>query len=77
MHIDEAKGHVTLVQEVVLEVLLDHVLPVPHADHEVVEAEVGVALHDVPQDGVPTDSDHGLGTQVTLLAGARADPPPE
>ena len=61
MHIDEVEGHVASVQEVVLEVLLDHVLPVPRANHEVVEAEVGVALHDVPQDGVPTDFDHGLG----------------
>ena len=50
-------------------------LYVPRADHEVVEAEVGVALHDVPQDGVPPDFDHGLGAQVTLLADARAEAP--
>ena len=37
--------------------LILKILPVPRADHEVVEAEVGVALHDVPQDGVPADLD--------------------
>ena len=52
------------VQEVVREVLLDDVAAVAEADHEVVDAGLGVDLHDVPEIGLPPISIIGFGLSV-------------
>lgn len=59
-------------EEVVGEVLLDHVAPVPAADHEVVDPVRRVQLHDVPEDRPAADLDHRLGAGAGLLADASA-----
>ena len=66
--------HVGGVQEVVGEILLDHVALVAEADDEIVDAVMGVDLHDVPEDRLAADLDHRLRPQVGFLgdAGAQA-----
>jgi len=62
-----ASGHHEIVGEgflVVEEVLLDEVGAVPQAEDEVLVAEVGVELHDVPEDGPVADGHHGLGNAL-------------
>src|SRR5438105_3550954 len=64
-------------QVVVGEVFLDHVAPVAEADHEVFDAVLRIDLHDVPENRLPADLDHRLGTDYGLLTQARAEPPGE
>ena len=72
----QVERHVGVVQEVVGEVLLDHVALVAEADHEVGEAVLAVDLHDVPEDRVLADLGHRLGLDLRLLRrGACPDPP--
>ena len=66
------EGHVRHVQEVVGEILLDHIALVAQADDEIVDAVGGVDFHDVPDDRLAADFDHGLGLQVGFLADAGA-----
>ena len=67
------EGHVGHVQEVVREVLLDHVALVAEAHDEVAEPVVAVGLHDVPQDRPLADLDHRLGSRRGLFRQARAE----
>ena len=69
----QVEGDVGQVQEVVGEVFLDHVALVAAADDEVVDAVGGVELHDVPEDRLAADLDHGLGLEVGFLGEARAE----
>ena len=71
--VGHVEGHVRHVQEVVGEVLIDHVALVAAADHEVVDAVRGIDLHDVPQNGLPADLDHRLGTHRAFFADAGAE----
>ena len=57
-------GHV---QEVIREIFLDQIAAVAKADDEVVEAEMAVNLHDVPDDRLAADFDHGLGPHRGFL----------
>ncbi|MNN75497.1 hypothetical protein D3C81_1918040 [compost metagenome] len=59
-------------QEVVGEEILDRVALVAQADHEIVDAVSRVLLHDVPENWLPTDFDHGFGLEVRLFADTRA-----
>ncbi|MNR53447.1 hypothetical protein D3C85_1734650 [compost metagenome] len=78
MHFHAVVGHVEChvghVQEVVREVLLDHVALVTAADHEVVHAVGGIGLHDVPQDGPASDFDHRFGASLGFLRDPGAQP---
>ena len=58
--------------EVVGEVLLDHVALVAKAQHEVANAMVRVDLHDVPKNGLAADLDHRLGANLRLFADSRS-----
>ena len=40
------------------------------ADNEIMKAKAGVIFHDVPQDGLIPNFNHGLGLQVALFADA-------
>jgi hypothetical protein len=73
--VGHVEGHVGHVQEIVVEIFLDHIALVAAADHELVQAVGGVDLHDVPQDRHPADLDHRLGPDRGLLAEARAESP--
>src|ERR1035438_621106 len=63
-------GAVAVHRLVVEEVLLDVVAAITQAKHELVVAEVGVALHNMPQHGLAADLNHGLGAVLGLLAHA-------
>ena len=67
----EIAPHLVVAQEI----LLDDPALVAQADHEIVDAVVGVELQDVPENGLAPDLDHRLGLQVGLFADARAEPP--
>ncbi len=71
----EVEGHIRHVQEVVGEILLDHVPLVAAANDEVVNAVLGIDLQDVPQDGKSADIDHRLGTQGSFFAETCAQAP--
>jgi hypothetical protein len=61
------EGHVGHVQPVVREELLDHVALVAERENELVDAALGVDLHDVPEDRAPSDLDHRLRARLGLL----------
>ena len=66
--------HVGSVEEVVGEILLDHIALVAEADDEILDAVMGVDLHHVPENRHAADLDHRLGPEVRFLrnAGAQA-----
>ena len=59
-------------EEVVGEVFLDDVALIATAHDEIVDAVVGVELHDVPQNRPPADLNHGFGPDRGFLTEARA-----
>ena len=67
----EVKRDVGRVQEIVGEPFLDHVLLIARAYNEIIETEMAVPLHDVPEDRHAADLHHGLGTPLRLLRNAR------
>ena len=66
--VGQVEGHIRGVQEIVGEKFLHHVLLVPQTDHELVESELGIVFHNVPENGPLADLDHGLRLQMALLA---------
>jgi hypothetical protein len=54
-------------QEVIGEIFLDQVALVAATNHEIIYSVLGVNLHDVPQDGAPTDFNHRLWLEVCLF----------
>ena len=71
--VGEVEGDVAAVEEVVGEVLLDHVLFVPGADDEFGNALLVEYLHHVPEYGVVADLDHRFGLEVTLFGDAGSE----
>ena len=69
----QVHGEITLELGVVEEVSLDHVAFVAQGHHEFPEAEVGVELHDVPEDRPAADLDHRLGPGLGLLGQPRPE----
>jgi hypothetical protein len=67
-HIDDDVG---AMQHVVREILLDHVALVAKADDEMVQPVMRIEHHDVPQDRVRPDFDHGLRPRLGLLGETR------
>ena len=71
MHLHAVLAHVESnvrhVKKVVGKVLLDDVPLVAAANHEVVDAVVRIGLHDVPEDRLATNFNHGLGLDGSLL----------
>ena len=66
------KGHIAHVQEVVSEILLDHIAFVATADHKLIDAVGAKDLEDVPEDRLAADFHHGLGLEVGFFADAGA-----
>ena len=62
---------------VVEEELLDQPASVAQGEHELLEAEVRVDLHDVPQDRTSADPDQRLGDALGHVLDARTAPPAE
>ena len=69
----QVDGDVRVVEEVVGEVLLDRVALVAETDHEVVDPEVRVELHDVPEDRASAELHHRLRSNDRLFAETRAE----
>ena len=71
LHIESHIGHV---KKVIREVLLDHIPLVAGADDEVADAVGGVDFHDMPENRLASDLDHGLRPRRCLFtdAGAKA-----
>ena len=66
------KGYIGSVKVIVREILLDDMSLIAAADHKIVEPEAGIILHDMPQNRLFSNGNHGLGFQMTLLADAGA-----
>src|SRR5690606_4079018 len=66
----ERDRHVTPVPQVVSEVVLDHLTLVAEAEDELPMPEMGVVLHDVPEDRLRTHRHHRLRAKLRLLAEA-------
>ena len=77
MHLHRAGGqieaHIAAMQGVVREVLLDHIPLVATADHELVDAVMGVQLEDVPEDRPAAHFHHGLGPEMGFLRDTGAE----
>src|ERR1700683_3097601 len=69
LHIER---HVGLMQKVIRKVLLDHVALVSKTHDELVDAERRVQFHDVPEDRLRADFQHGLRPAARFLGDARA-----
>ena len=68
--IRDVERNVRHMEEVVREVLLDHVAAIAATDDELLNAMSGVGLHDVPKDRVPAHLNHWLGSRLCLLGEA-------
>ena len=60
LSICKIKGNITVMQEIVCKPILDDMLLVSRTNHKLVKAKIGVFLHDVPQNRLPTNFHHGL-----------------
>ena len=60
-------------QRIIKKILFDLIALVAATNYEFVDTERRIYLHDVPQNRLPTDFDHGLGAQMGLFANARAE----
>ena len=63
----KVEGDVRRVEEIVGEELLDDISPVATADHEFSDAVCRIRPTDVPEQGTPTNLDHGLWSYDRLL----------
>jgi hypothetical protein len=70
----QIESHVRHVQEIVGEILLDHVTTVAAANDEVVHPMRRVHFHDVPKHRLATDLDHRLRPEHRFLGHPGAEP---
>mgnify|MGYP001666883442 CR=1 FL=1 len=66
------KRHVTHVEEVVVEPLLNHVLLVSGTDDKVIDTKRRIHLHDVPENRLAANLDHRLWLVLRFLRNTRA-----
>lgn len=59
--------------EIVGKIFLDDILLVTAADNEFINSVMAVSLHDMPQDGLPSDFNHRFGYQIGGFAQTRAE----
>ena len=59
-------------KQIIGKIFLYQISFVAKANHEIGDAEGGVALHDVPEDRLAADLHHGLGADFGLFGQARA-----
>lgn len=71
--VGKVHGHIAVMTEIVGEILLDDILFITAADHEIVDAVMAVGFHDMPEDGFTTDLHHRFGDQVSGFAQAGAE----
>jgi hypothetical protein len=68
----KVEGNVRVVHIIIGKILLDDIPLVAAADHKVMKAEAGIDFHNMPQNGLLANADHGLRLQMALLADASA-----
>ena len=71
--VGDVEGDIRHVQKVVGKVLLDDITFVAAADNKLVYFMEGVELHDMPENRLTADLDHGLGLDVGFLGNARPE----
>lgn len=71
--VGKVHGHIAVMTEIVGKILLDDILFITAADHEIVDAVMAVGFHDMPEDGFTTDLHHRFGDQVSGFAQAGAE----
>lgn len=54
--------------EVIGKIFLDDILLVATTDDKLVDTVMAVSLHDMPQDGLPSDFNHRFGDQIGRFA---------
>lgn len=59
-------------QKIVGEVFLYDIALVPAANHKIVNAVMRISLHDMPQDRLTSDLDHGFGANRSFLTNSRS-----
>ena len=59
-------------QVVVGKILLDHIALVAETDHKLMKPIVRIDLHDVPENRLAADLDHGFRSECRLLTDPRA-----
>jgi hypothetical protein len=64
------EDHINHVQEIIGEILLDHIAVIAAADHKWVDAKAALALEDVPQNWPTTDFHRRLRLEMGLFANA-------
>jgi len=72
--IRKIEGDVRTVEVIIGEIFFGDMLLIVGTDDEVVEAMVAVQFHDVPEDRLAADLDHGFGAEVAFFGdtGAQA-----
>ena len=66
------KSNIAVVEKIIRKPLLDDMLLVSGADDEIIEAVVRVLLHDVPENRLAADFDHGLRLELGLFGNSCA-----
>ena len=69
----EVKGHIRGVQEIIREVLLDHVLLISGTDDKFVEPIGTVGPHNVYQNWNSTNFNHGFGFELAFFGNSGAE----
>jgi hypothetical protein len=67
--------NITHVKKVVGKVLFDHISFEAEANHEFIIPVMRVDLHDMPEDGLASDLDHGFGSHDRLFADSCSQAP--
>ncbi len=65
--------HITIMAEVIGKIFLDDILLIATTDDKILNAVMAVSLHDVPQDGLPSDFNHRFGDQIGRFAQTRTE----
>ena len=69
----QVEGDVRCMEKVVCKVFFDDIAFVAAADDKVVDSVGGVELHDMPEDWLASDFDHGFWLEVRLFGDAGAE----
>ena len=67
----EVEGDIRLMQEVVGKVFFDTVSLITETDNEIIEAVAGIDFHNMPQNGLFADFDHGFRFEMGFFTDSR------
>ena len=61
LRLPQLNGHVVVHQLVMTEIIFDHFASITQGQNKIPMTEMGIILHDVPQNGTLSDRDHRFG----------------